>query len=105
MDQYEVIIEPSAEDDLREIYNYIANNLQSNVNAVNQLERIRKEISELETMPESFHLYPKEPWYSRGLHYCPVGNYEIFYMVDKAVHKVNVLRVLYGKINFLEIWK
>ena len=56
-------------------------------------------------MPESYHLYSKEPWYSKGLHYVLVENYEIFYTVNNDAFKVNVLRVLYGKMNFLEIWK
>jgi toxin ParE1/3/4 len=105
MNQYEVIIEPSAEDDLKNIYDYISDKLQSKINAKNQLVRIREAIFELETMPESYHLYPKEPWHSKGLHYVPVGNYEIFYTVNNDEFKVNVLRVLYGKMNFLEIWK
>ncbi|MBP5519430.1 MAG: type II toxin-antitoxin system RelE/ParE family toxin [Treponema sp.] len=105
MDQYEIIIEPSAEDDLKNIYDYIANTLLSENNARKQVERIRDTIFELETMPESYHLYPNETWHSKGLHYVPVGNYEIFYTVNNNDFKVNILRVLYGKMNFLEIWK
>ena len=105
MDKYEIIIEPSAEDDLRNIYIYISDTLQSEINAKSQLERIRTAIFDLEDMPESYHLYPKEPWHSKGLHYVPVGNYEIFYTVNNDDFKVNVLRILYGKMNFLEIWK
>ena len=105
MDQYEIIIEPSAEDDLKNIYDYISNTLLSENNARKQIERIRDAIFELETMPESYHLYPNEPWHSKGLHYFAVGNYEIFYTVNNDDFKVNVLRVLYGKMNFLEIWK
>lgn len=41
MNQYEVIIEPSAEDDLKSIYDYISDKLQSKINAKNHLERIR----------------------------------------------------------------
>ena len=105
MDEYEVIIEPSAEEDLKNIYNYISEKLQSTMNAKRQLLRLRLGIKDLEIMPESYHLYPHEPWHSRGLHYYPVGNYEIFYMVDQDNHKVNVVRVLYGQMIFLEIWK
>ena len=105
MDEYEVIIAPSAEEDLKNIYNYISEKLQSTMNAKRQLQRLRLGIKDLEIMPESYHLYPHEPWHSHGLHYYPVGNYEIFYLVDQNNHKVNVLRVLYGQMNFLEIWK
>ena len=56
-------------------------------------------------MPESFRLYEYEPWLSKGLRHFPVGNYEIFYIVDTDKKKVFVLNVLYGKMNFQEIWK
>ena len=56
-------------------------------------------------MPESFRLYEYEPWCSKGLRHFPVGNYEIFYIVDTDKKKVFVLNVLYGKMNFQEIWK
>ncbi len=105
MDQFEVIIEPSAEADLNNIYDYITDTLQSKTNAKRQIERLRQGMKDLEIMPESYHLYPHEPWHSKGLHYFPVGNYEIFYMVDDKKFKVSVLRVLYGQMNFLEIWK
>jgi len=47
VDQYEVIIEPSAEADLNNIYNYITNTLQSKINAKRQIERIQTGIKEL----------------------------------------------------------
>lgn len=56
-------------------------------------------------MPESFRLYEYEPWCSKGLRQFTVGNYEIFYIVDTDKKKVFVLNVLYGKMNFQEIWK
>ena len=71
MDQYKVIIEPSAESDLKDIYNYISEKLQSKMNAQRQILRIQLGIKDLEIMPESYHLYPNEPWHSRGLHYFP----------------------------------
>ena len=39
MNQYEVIIEPSAEDDLKSIYDYISDKLQSKINAKKSLRK------------------------------------------------------------------
>lgn len=55
-------------------------------------------------MPESFKLYEKEPWKSRGLRYFSVDNYIVFYIVNNEKLEVNVLRVLYGKMDFTRIW-
>jgi toxin ParE1/3/4 len=101
---YYVKILPSAIEDLQQIYNYIAYELQSIINAENQLNRIQEEISKLDFMPESFRLYEKEPWKSRGLRFFSVDNYIVFYVINNNAKEVNVLRVLYGRIDFLKIW-
>ena len=103
--EYDVILLPSAEDDLRNIYIYISNDLQSEINAKRNIARLETEISKLNFMPEGFRLYEYEPWHSKGLRHFPVGNYEIFYIVDKDKKKVFVWNILYGKMNFQEIWK
>ena len=101
---YTVKILPSAIEDLQQIYNYIAYELQSIINAENQLNRIQEEISKLDFMPESFKLYEKEPWKSRGLRFFSVDNYIVFYIVNNNSKEVNVLRVLYGRMDFSKIW-
>ena len=69
---YRVRVLPLAIEDLQEIYNYIAYELQSVINAENQLSRLQDEIQKLDFMPESFRLYEKEPWKSRGLRYFSI---------------------------------
>ena len=101
---YTVKILPSAIEDLQQIYNYIAFELQSVINAENQLSRLQDEIQKLDFMPESFRLYEKEPWKSRGLRYFSVDNYIVFDIVNNEKLEVNVLRVLYGKMDFTRIW-
>ena len=101
---YSVKILPSAIEDLQQIYNYIAYELQSVINAENQLNRIQEEILKLDFMPESFRLYEKEPWKSRGLRFFSVDNYIVFYVINNNAKEVNVLRILYERIDFSKIW-
>ena len=101
---YSVKVLPSAIEDLQEIYNYIVYELKSVINAENQLNRLQDEISRLDFMPESFRLYEKEPWKTRGLRFFSVDNYIVFYIVDNENVEVNVMRVLYGKMDFSKIW-
>lgn len=103
--QYKVIISPNAIEDIQIIYNYIAYEKKSIVNAELQISRIKENIIKLDTLPNAFKIYPKEPWHSKGLRYFPVDNYLVFYMVDEDIKNVNVLRVIYGKMNLPEIWK
>ena len=102
---YTVKVTPTAIDDIQSIYDYIAYQLESVINAESQISRIQKEILKLDTMSKAFRLYPKEPWNSKGLRYFPVDNYLIFYIADEETETVNVLRVIYGKMDLTKIWK
>lgn len=92
---YEVTITEQAESDLRGIYEYIAFELLSLENAEGQLDRLEEHILGLETFPEKYRAYEKEPWKSRGLRVMPVDNYLVFYIPDKETEIVTVIRVIY----------
>lgn len=102
--KYKVIVQPPALEDIQNIYDYIAYEKKSIINAEAQVSRIQEEILKLDTMPDSYHSYPEEPWKSRGLRFFNVDNYLIFYIPNEKKHKVNVLRVIYGKMNLSKIW-
>lgn len=92
---YEVTTTDQAGSDLRGIYEYIAFELLSPENAAGQLDRLEEHIIGLETFPEKYRAYEKEPWRSRGLRIMPVDNYLVFYIPDKDVGIVTVIRVMY----------
>ena len=92
---YKVVISNQAEEDITEIYSYIYNELKSKINADSVLNRLYSSMNELSFMPESYHLYPNEPWYSKGVHYYSVDNYSIFYVVEGDT--VTVIHVCYGR--------
>lgn len=93
---YEVITTVQADNDLRGIYEYIAFELLSPDNAEGQLDRLEKSILKLETFPEKFREYEKEPWHSRGMRVMPVDNYIVFYVPDKEAGIVTVIRIMYA---------
>ena len=93
---YEVTLTPEAKHDLREIYRYIAVELQSEKNANGQLNRLEENILKLDEMPERFRIYDREPWRSRNLRVMPVDHYLVFYIPDHQSQIVTVVRVMYG---------
>jgi toxin ParE1/3/4 len=97
---YEIVITEQADADLRSIYKYIADELQSLQNASGQLDRLEQNIMKLDQLPERFRIYPKEPWLSRGLRIMPVDNYTVFYIPDPDKAIVTVVRVMYGSRNY-----
>ena len=96
---YSIVITPQAKNDLREIFKYIAFDLQSVQNAVGQIERIEKAISSLDTMPERFKVYDKPKWHKRNLRIMPINNYLVFYIPSHDNCTVTVLRIMYGGRN------
>ena len=93
---YEVEVSEQADRDLREIFEYIAFELQSPENAIGQLNRLEEQILSLNTMPERYRRYEKEPWKSRGLRVLPVDNYVILYIPNSDKKVVTILRVMYA---------
>lgn len=96
---YSIVITPQAKNDLREIFKYIAFDLQSVQSAAGQIERIEKAIASLDTMPERFKVYDKPIWRKRNLRIMPIDNYLVFYIPTHDDHIVTVLRIMYGGRN------
>ena len=86
---YEVEVSEQADSDLRGIFE-----LQSPENASGQLDRLEEQILSLDTMPERYQKYEKEPWNSRGLRVLPVDNYVVLYIPDSDKKVVTILRVM-----------
>jgi len=93
--EYSVVLSDQAKEDIAEIYGYILNVLKSEINAEAVLNRLYSAMNELSYMAESYHLYPNEPWYSKGVHYFSIGNYSVFYVAENNV--ATVIHVTYGK--------
>ena len=102
---YTLTITDEAKDDLREIYRYISVDLCAPVNASRQLDRIEKNILSLNEMPDRFPRYSDDLWEKRGLRYCVVDNYVIFFIIDNDKKIVSVMRILYSRRDIDSILK
>lgn len=96
IENYKVGYSAESLDDLRKIYTYIANELLVPEIATNQVNRIRKEIRLLDTIPFRYKLVEWEPWNSMKIHQLPVDNFIVYYLVDDKDLTVTVVRVFYG---------
>ena len=93
---YEIEVSEQADSDLRGIFEYIAFELQAPENASGQLERLEEQILSLDTIPERYRKYEKEPWETRVIRVLPVDNYVILYIPDSDKKVVTILRVMYA---------
>lgn len=102
--KYTIFIAQKAEEDLCEIFEYLAYKVMAGENAVWQLNRIQTAIESLDEMPLRNRVYDKEPWKTR-VRIMPVDNYLVFYLTETDLLKVTILRIMYGGRDLTNIFK
>lgn len=103
MDVYDVILSKEAEKDVRKIIRYIAVDLGEAATAERMLDRFQEEFYSLRAMPERYALVADADLAAVGVRAMSVGNYLVFYVVNRGACQVNILRVQYGRRNWVEI--
>ena len=89
---YKVFITQNAQDDLRHIYSYIAEDSMSNAKIfVSELE---EKINTLATLPERASYIPENVFFGTDYRQLIHGKYRVIYRIDR--NNVFVLRVIHG---------
>ena len=97
MERYVVALTRQAEEQLWEIVQYISVTLHSPQAAVNTLDALEEEIGSLSTMPFRYPAIEDDPAGDRGIRKTRARNFNIYYLVDDARKRVNVLAVCYAR--------
>lgn len=71
--QFEVELTERADRDLRNIFLYIAVDLNAPENVERQINRLWDAILSLNELPERYRRYETEPWHSLGMRVLPMG--------------------------------
>ena len=100
LNNYEVKVMPSADNDIQLIYDYIANELESIDNADNTIDVIKDTIISLNKFPKRGMIYRNETWKSKELRMIFANNYTIFYYVFDEEQIVKVIKVAYSGMDF-----
>jgi len=103
MKRYSVHVTQKAIDEMTEIVLYISEKLLEPNLAVKPRDRLEKEIYSLESIPLKYPLVSDKYLSDQGIRKLPVENYIIFYTVSDEKSKVNIVRVLYQKINWMNL--
>ncbi len=99
---WKVVYTEQAEQDLKDIYEYISFSLLSPENARGQVKRIINDIAKLDNVPMRHALDEKEPWHSKGLRFMPVNNFIVFYQPIETQSVVAIIRIMYSGRNIDE---
>ena len=95
-EKYTVKLTRQAEEQLREIVDYIRFTLQAPNTASKMLDALAEEIYSLDQFPYRAPLTEEEPWHSQGVHRIAVKNFLIYFWVDEAQKNVQVTGIIYG---------
>lgn len=94
---YKVLIAEPCKNDLKNVIDYISNELKNPSAAMDLLNSFEKEISSLSDMPGRYSLVNDDYLSSKGIRAVKIKNYLAFYKVNKNLKTVTVVRFLYGK--------
>lgn len=61
------------------------------------LDTSAEEIFSLDQFPYRAPLTEEEPWHSQGVHALTVKNFLVYFWVDEAAKKVQVMGIVYGR--------
>lgn len=103
MSRYSVLITEKAISDMMDITRYISNDLLEPSSADRFLEKFQVTIAGLSTMPKRHELVNDDWLAQRHIRKIFVDNYIIFYTVDDSEFIVYVIRVLYGKRDWINL--
>lgn len=96
-----IVLSYEAKNDLKEIKNYISDDLDNEIAANNTISKIIKGIRRLEAQPLMGTPLSSVIEFDTNYRFLVCGNYMVFYQVEN--HTVFVTRILYGKRDYIKI--
>lgn len=103
MDNYKIIVGKYAKKDLIDIYDYISNTLCNNKAAIRLLNKINDKFEEIKIFPKSAPLINNEYVKNKNIRKLLIDNYIAFYEIDEINLEINIIRVIYGMMNYIDI--
>lgn len=97
---YRLLITDLGEADLRDIADYITNELLEPSAARKIISRIAESASQLEQMPFRNGLVRDERLAANGIRHLLVDSYIVFYVISEKEETVTIIRILNGKRNW-----
>lgn len=103
MRKYNIQITEPAENDLRQIRNYISEELLEPSIANRLVNKIGEAIFTLEEMPVRNAFVSDEGFAAQGIRKILVENYIIFYIISEESKMITILRILYCRRHWVDL--
>ena len=103
MSKYRIEFSKEAREDLRDVVKYIKATLQEPNIAMRLSNKIKKNIYKLSENPKIYSIIDDDFIRKLELRKIVVDNYLIFYKVIDGENKVQIVRIMYGRRNWMKL--
>lgn len=103
MDKFHIKFTPQAAEHLKNIINYIMNDLKSPGAARNTLRKLKEGIEKLDIFPERYPLINEQNYADEGIRKILVNNFYVYYWIDTKNLSVNIIAIIYAKRDQLSV--
>ncbi len=100
---YTVRIMKSAQNDMREIYRNITDELCNPIAASRRIALIDEAVQSLKSNPDCFPFMRDEYLSSKGFRVIVIKKHLVFFTIREPEHIVSIMRVLYGRRDWLRL--
>jgi len=100
---YKIRITKPAQNEMHEIYFYIAEQLRNPIAAKRLISQIDDAIQSLKQNPKRFPQVSDAYLASKGYHRIVVKNHLVFFIVREKEQVVSVMRILYGRRDWMNL--
>ena len=102
---YKIRIMKPAQNEMYDIYRYISEELHDPAAAARRVSVIDENIQSLKENPARFPLVRDNYLASKGFRMIVVKNHLVFFIIREKEKTVSVMRILYGRRDWLRILK
>ena len=103
--KYDIHITGAADADLNRAVDYIDHILLNPPAADDLLTEVEETIADLAAFPEKYAFVADPVLSAWGVRFFAVNNYLVFYVVSEEEKRVNIVRFLHSKQNWISILK
>jgi plasmid stabilization system protein ParE len=100
---YELILSKLFDNDIDSTYEYIKDNLEAPMAAENLMKEVKQKLNYLKENPTVRPLIKDKVILALKLRSAKVKNYVIYYSVDEEKQKINLIRFLHNKRDWINI--
>ena len=103
MSKYQVVISHPARQDVIDLARYIASDLSAPDAASNLVDQLEEGMKSLGNNPKRQKIVRDDYLASKGYRVLPVKNYLIFYKVFDKENRVDIIRILYKRRDWINL--